>query len=96
MPAHLDAVLAQTERAQTVILAPAAPIDFEAIDRAFATPAADALEHGAIAGVTVLADAGGAAFSWMAQRPPWSARIARRFRKPDITSLLAAATREEA
>ncbi len=38
LPAHLDAVLAQTERAQTVILAPAAPIDFEAIDRAFGDP----------------------------------------------------------
>ncbi len=96
LPAHLDAVLAQSEGAQTVILAPGAPIDFEAIDRAFATPAADALEHGSIADVTVLADAGGGAFSWRAQRPPWSARIARRFRRPDITSLLVAATREGA
>jgi hypothetical protein len=96
LPAHLDAALDHANAARTIIVAPAAPVDFEELDRAFATPAADALERGTIAAVTVLADADGNAFAWAAQRPPWATRIARRFRKPDLTSLLAAAMREEA
>ena len=91
LPGNLVTALARASAPQTIVVSFAAPADFEAIDGAFALPAAEALVGKELARVTVIADGRGSALQWTAQRPRWAARVAGRFARPDIVTLLAAA-----
>ncbi len=57
----------------------AGPGDFERVAHAWLEPLLVALERGELAAVTILADGGGAAFRWAAQRPSLLARVRSRF-----------------
>jgi len=95
LPGHIDAAIARANSAQSMVVSFAAPADFEMIDRAFAAPAADALARNEMACVTVIADGRGSVLQWTARRPRWTARVAGRFTRPDIATLLDAAPRED-
>lgn len=95
LPARLDAAIEDAGSARSIVVSFATPLDFELIDRTFAAPAAQSLARGALESVTVIADGAGSAARWTALRPRWTERVASRFTRSDLASLLAAATREE-
>ncbi|MEO8346943.1 MAG: hypothetical protein ABI607_14725 [Betaproteobacteria bacterium] len=71
----LDFSALQTEVSAIVVLSPAARMNVGDLDRDWLAPAVRALEHGALDGLTLLADGLGVAASWHAERPAWSRRI---------------------
>jgi hypothetical protein len=91
LPASLDAALAHTADAETIVVAPAAPQDSGAIERAWAAPAWRALAGGRLATVTVIADGGDGAVAWTAHRPGVARRAALALAPPDLARLLSAA-----
>ncbi len=79
------ASLAMAQDAVVVLARVAAPGDLERIAHAWIDPALTALERGALASMTLLAEGGGATFRWDAQRPSWLARVRRRFAAPSFS-----------
>jgi hypothetical protein len=84
MPESLATCLDHASSDQTLVVALEAPIDVDAVERAFAAPARSALERGAIEAVTIVADGDGGALSWRAQRPSLWSRMTGRFGDRDL------------
>ena len=90
LPASVAECLANAEHDETVV-AFAGPVDVDAVERAFARPALHALARGTVDTVTIVADGGGVALSWRAERPSLWSRWTRRFGERDLAANLALA-----
>jgi len=85
VPASLAPILAESDNADVTIVVPTA--DFDAVERAWLSPAWSALMNGRLRVVTLLADDAGAAFEWTALRPHAWRRMFLRFARPDLAPL---------
>lgn len=94
LPESLDAVLASAGDAAVTVVSLDAPLDLVRVDRAWAAPGWVALAKGRLGAVTLLTDDADGAVAWTAQRPGPAQRIALRFTRHDLASLVAA--REDA
>jgi hypothetical protein len=90
VPEALESVLASAGDTARTVVALAAPLDLERVERAWAAQAWSALVQGRLDAVTLLADDNGGALGWTARRPGPLRRIALRFARRDLASLIAA------
>ena len=60
-------------------------VDAQGIDRAWFTPAADALARGTITELILVSDRVATAYVWRAQQPPWMTRVRLRWAAPPFT-----------
>ena len=91
VPATLDSALATAGDASTIVVALPLPLDLDAVERNWAAPAWTALVQRRVDAVTMIAEGRDGALAWTARPPgPWR-RIALRFARDDLASVLAAA-----
>lgn len=90
LPASLSLALADTGAAEYVVVAPAAPVDWQAFDTGWAAPARDALLAARLATVSLMTEDQGAAVSWRAHRGNFLQRLKARLARHDLPQLLAA------
>jgi hypothetical protein len=91
VPPSLDAALTAAASASTLVVALPPLSDLARVQSAWAEPAWDALVHGRVATITIIADDAGDTCVWMARTPgPWQ-RMARSFARDDLARALAAA-----
>jgi hypothetical protein len=91
LPASLDAALAAAVDASTVVVALPVPVDLAQVQSAWAQPAWNALVHGRVATIAIIADDAGDTRVWTARSPgPWQ-RMTRSLARDDLARALAAA-----
>ena len=91
VPTALDSVLAGSDDAAVTVVALAATLDFDAIERHWTGPAWAALVRGKLDAVTVLTDNADGARAWTARRPGAWRRMMLPFARHDLAPLFAAA-----
>jgi hypothetical protein len=90
-PASLDAALVAAVDASTVVVALPTPLDLGLVQSAWAQPAWNALVHGRVATIAIIANNADDTRVWTAQPPgPWQ-RVARSLARDDLVQALAAA-----
>ena len=91
LPTSLEVALASVTGASTVVVALPAPVDLAQVQSAWAQPAWNALVHGRIATIAIIANNADDTRIWTAQPPgPWQ-RVARSLARDDLARALAAA-----
>jgi hypothetical protein len=91
VPASLDAALADAVDASTVVVALPAPVDVAHVQGAWAQPAWNALVHGRVATIAIIANSADDTRTWTARPPgPWQ-RVARSLARDGLARALAAA-----
>jgi hypothetical protein len=90
-PESLRTIIAAVDDASTLVVALDAPLAFDEIERGWAAPAWKALMEHTLDAVTLISDGGDGAVAWTVGRPNFRQRIALRFARRDLGSLLAAA-----
>ena len=91
VPADLAAAISRAGGARSIIVALDFRPDLATVERAWAAPAWNALASGHLDAVTLAADGAEGAVAWTARRPNVARRLALRFARPDLSTLLEAA-----
>jgi hypothetical protein len=94
-PGHMRDVLADSAGAESIVVAFDAPLDVAATEEAWFAPAWDTLGAGSLEAVTLLVEDAGDAVVWRVRRPTLRQRLAGRFARHDLSSLLDTAKRDD-